>query len=424
MWKKLLNFLAVVETIKASEISCSSFITAVVHPKITIDYISTESTLSIRMSTSEKGYIGFGISDDGKMLGSEAVIGRIPNDVAKYNMGADSVAIMDEDNQTLKNTSFVQDESGSVLQFTKLLIDGNGKIIKGNNFNRFIWAVGGDNSFIYHIAKGVFQLKLSPCEDDDGSGISTVIIEETKSYKFFFAVHGILAIVAFGLLMPIAIVASRVRNLLKGKAWFLVHSWLNSLSYLLTCVLFGLVVYTYIKRGSKHFKNAHEIVGLIVFVLLTIQVVAGILRPNAPPPRIVKVTIDTEANIDKEQMKEIGTSNTEAKINKEEGVNKNTKVTGFADNPSTKKEGERKETQVAMRRIIWKKSHAFMGVTSFGCAIFQLHSGVSLYEDIYGSDGYVKYLWTLLGCIFSVLTTLMMYSKYTQRRKSFVQGAT
>ena len=235
------------------------------------------------------------------MEGNEAVIGRLDEDgkavVKKHTLGSYFVTdILESERQkTLTNTSFVQNDTGSVLEFTKPLVDGLGgrHDIDGNGTNRFIWAVGKDHNLRYHRAFGSLQLTLKPCtevtsDDDLGDGI---VVGKTITYEKLFFLHGLLAIVVFGVFMPVAISASRARSLLQyefrsKRIWYVVHSYLNTLGYILTLVLVGLVVYAYHQKKKEHFgagesSSNHEVVGLVTVLLMSVQVVGGVLRPDA-----------------------------------------------------------------------------------------------------------------------------------------------
>lgn len=322
------------------------------------------------------------------MEGTEAVIGT-PDDVSKYTLGSWFALLqMDEQRQaTLTNTSFKQDESGSVLEFTKLLRDGDEnladkRVINGFGTNKFIWALGNDgNQLQFHRAFGSLQIPLSPyCTEDVDA-----IVDRIDTYEVFFAVHGILAILAFGVIMPIAITASRARSLLnfefqKKKAWYVIHTKMNSLSYTLTIVLVGLVVVAHGKKGKAHFKGTHEVVGLVTLLLMTVQVVAGVLRPNPyPPTKEVETEVDTAGNLTDE-------------------------VTQVQTEP-----------KVRLVRTVWQKSHIVMGISTLGCGIYQMHSGVKLYSTLFRTKSYVGALWGVLGSVFFLLAATIVYSKRRKR---------
>jgi len=391
------------------------------------------------------------------MEGTEAIIG-IPGDVSKYTLGSYFAKLVgDTERQaTLRNTSFVQDEDGSVLEFTKLLKDissGGGVAndrynIDGFGLNKFIWAVGNDNRLDYHAAFGSFPLELDPydCEDD---GVE-IIPDRIQNYKLLFALHGIFAILAFGIFMPLAITASRARNLLdfefrKKKAWYVLHTSLNSLAYGLTCVLVLLVMVAYSKKGKDHFNGSkHEIVGLVTFLLMTVQVVAGVLRPdpyvtppppppgssstsslpsekvvhNEPPPQLptnTNATADDVSYSDSLSGEMMKIEN-EARMAKEKGIEliETDDVTSIGDTEEkTSSTQEQQPPKVRLVRTIWRRSHVVMGISTFGCGIFQMHSGVTLYSTLFqsGSKTYIGLLWGLLGFVFLSVTVTIVHSK-------------
>lgn len=391
----LLSGIALADTIFTSgeDINyCSSFQVKKLKD-VTIAFRSTETTLTVRMNTTAKGYIGFGLSSSNMMEGTEAVIGRGPdNDVSKYQLFSYGAMRLESGKQTLMNTTFVQNEGGSFLEFTKLLEDGgvvaDKHIIDGNGTNSFIWAVGRDDQLQFHKAFGSLELTLSPfCTE--GVGDVEVIIVERKDYKTFYVVHGLLAFLAFALFMPIAITASRARSLFdfefqKKKAWYVIHSKLNALAYILTVVLFALAFSATGKKGKDHFSGSHEKIGLVVMILMTLQVVAGVFRPDAHAPS----KEDKSSTPKIEETSRCSSYEVESEMIPEEG----------------------KEPEVRLIRKLWQKSHILMGITTLGCGIYQLHSGATLYETLFFASNLVIVVWIALGCIFAVLAGTIGYS--------------
>lgn len=120
--------------------------------------------LHVCMWSNTEGWLGFGVSPSGKMVGSEAVIG-LPdeNTVLKYSLngkGPTSVVAMNATSQTLTNTSIQQDNGVTVLSFGKYLEDGKDPIKLGQN-NTFIFAEAMRNALVYHgQSRGTFTLFL------------------------------------------------------------------------------------------------------------------------------------------------------------------------------------------------------------------------------------------------------------------------
>jgi len=367
---------------------------AFTNTNVTIAYRSTNTTLTVRMNTTAKGYIGFAHSSNQLMEGSEAVIGFDPNsnNAKKFRLGSYFAEELGAEQQTLMNTTFLQNEDGGYLEFTKLLEDGDDvadkKIIDGSGPNDFIWAVGRNNNLQFHQAFGTLELTLSPfCTGEEVDDGEVLVVVKPEDYKTFFVIHGMLAVLAFGLFIPVAVTASRARSLFdfefqKKKAWYVIHSGLNTLAYMFTVILFALVCYAYQKKEKEHFKTTHEIVGLITFILMTLQVVAAVFRPDAHPPskKVVVSTVYEDSQEDSQ----------------------------------FESEKETEEQKVRLVRKIWQKSHILVGVGTLGCGLYQLHSGLTLYQTLFLAQNLVTSLWVTLGCVFAILAATIVHSMRTK----------
>ncbi|KAG0577119.1 hypothetical protein KC19_5G132200 [Ceratodon purpureus] len=93
--------------------------------------------------------------------------------------------------------------------------------------------------------------------------------------------HGIIAAVAWGLLLPLGIMAARYLRPLSGSnpAWFFIHVTCQCTGYFLGVVSWamGLKLHTY-NQGVVPTK--HRNVGISIFALATLQVLALVLRPK------------------------------------------------------------------------------------------------------------------------------------------------
>jgi Na+/melibiose symporter-like transporter len=96
---------------------------------------------------------------------------------------------------------------------------------------------------------------------------------------------GIMAFLSWGLFSPLAVEVSLLRSLLpKGSAWFQLHRGFNALGYSLTVSAFAVAVAFTKKEGySPHFTFPHQKMGLAIFIIASVQMLAGILRPHATP---------------------------------------------------------------------------------------------------------------------------------------------
>jgi hypothetical protein len=295
------------------------------------------------------------VNKDGLMLDSDAVIGTTTLGVSKYRIenskSPSGVIEMEEERQTLIESSFTQDANGSTLTFTKLLDDGDDVSIPASGSTVFIYAVGNGNVLEYgHMESGSVILNLDPCNTVVGG------TKQVSEFSKFLAVHGILGGLAFGALMPIAIVSARLRKCFACKPcgnkelWYLIHFTLNCTNYVLVSLLIGLAIYAKQGQQSLHFQNSHEIVGLIIFILMTIQVVLAIMRPHKPShdhpiydheglsPAVVDVE-DSEKNLARDRVS---------------------------------------------RREKWRRTHIVCGILLLALGISQLFTGSQRFQELYG----------------------------------------
>ena len=116
-----------------------------------------------RLQVNSIGWVGFAVSRDGSMVGSEAIIGH-PDDntVFKYSLFGkfpDAIIKVDDEHQTLRETSITQDAEIGVttMKFTKYLDEFDEIPILVNGTNYFLYARGGSNVFGYHSGRMYFK---------------------------------------------------------------------------------------------------------------------------------------------------------------------------------------------------------------------------------------------------------------------------
>ena len=149
--------------------SCNNYqYTVEIRDDLRMSYVVTGDRIKIELEYDGEAWIGLGTNPnrDGKMVGSEAWI-YLPDLGSKpvtYNLknkrlsGARSAS-----NQTLENSLVSQIAGVTLMQFDKLLSDGDNVAINGNGNVVFIWAIGSDNNLGKHDERGAFRLDLEPC---------------------------------------------------------------------------------------------------------------------------------------------------------------------------------------------------------------------------------------------------------------------
>ncbi|CAB9522450.1 expressed unknown protein [Seminavis robusta] len=164
----------------------------VIHHVVNIDEAdSSMSTLSAQVVYEGQGWLGFGISPNGGMNGSNVVIGTAGSgdnlllNPGKYYLGGHSeefVSLIDK--QTLLDESITQNETHTVLSFTKYLEEEGEATINGNGTNRFVVAYGFDNLFSFHEQRASFVMTLSPCIPEEIEHIVNVTANYTEEVPF------------------------------------------------------------------------------------------------------------------------------------------------------------------------------------------------------------------------------------------------
>lgn len=359
----------------------------------TIQYVSTNSTISFLFSSDQKAWLSIGRSSRGRMSGSDAVIGQpSSNNVAFYVLNGYSVN--PDSSVTLSGTSITQSSSGTVLKFTQNLMDGRFPINNPSGSQTFIWAIGCDNILSQHCSRGSFTLQLSPCTGNNtGSNnytVATALTLTKSEYQRYVNWHGYLAAVAWGLLVPMAVCASVFRNSLtrfnqdrngnprKVQAWFIIHRGLNVLALIVTLAFFGIIVRTVQRKGGSHFlvipsdgaARAHSLFGIVFFVLVIVQVLIGIFRPHIHPPKPV----------DPYRSESSG------------------------DDPIEESAAPIK----SKIRIIWEYLHRGLGLFLLGGSIYQVLSGLFLYSSRLGTNWFSGVFWVYLVSIVLVLAFIIM----------------
>jgi hypothetical protein len=146
--------------------------------------------------------------------------------------------------------------------------------------------------------------------------------------------HGICAFIAWGVLVPTAVQSAIMRALFKGPLWFKLHRIFNATAFALTIAVFAIGVTVTSKGDGVHFSNSHERMGLAMFILVTVQVVGGVLRPHLPTPN----------------------------------------------------SGEKKTTV----RKGWEFGHRLAGVALLACGFWQMDSGIKLYANKFNGVGTIE----------------------------------
>jgi hypothetical protein len=149
-----------------------------------------EETLTVELVYEGQGWISLGFSQRGKMTGSYAVIGLPDQPLSatnpgKYYLGGETVStvrLMSGAQQTLTDTSLMQNETHTTMRFTKPLVEVGELAIDAMATNTFIYATGYSNQLGLHNNDGSTRRVLTSCRAVTESAASTTtIVDSTTS---------------------------------------------------------------------------------------------------------------------------------------------------------------------------------------------------------------------------------------------------
>lgn len=315
-----------------------------------------------------EAWVGFGVSDDGKMVGSEAIIGKPADETAtKYvlndraAMGVDPV----KDTTSLKASSIKQEGGVTTLTFENTLdVSSDTHMIKSTGLNNFIYSVGASNEFAYHEHRGSFAIDLATC---DGGA--------TKSHMGAFAAHGTIATLAWAIASPFAVTVAWFRTLVPSS-WIYIHVFSNVCTFFFTLIAVIVAISAMsVQKNSSHFNHPHHWVGLVLLVGVTFQVMNGFLRPPV------------------EKRDPYATSHYDMDP-------------GWLKLPRSPRE-------------VWYFSHRVTGISMLGMGIYQIQSGLNLFAENYNVSSIAPWYWGYVGLFAFCLISLkfwIMYEEFKARR--------
>lgn len=349
-------------------------------------------TITVELILEDEAWLAMGFTDGNVIMsGSEAVIG-MPDEgtVQKYDLNARSrsaIEPMPDEKQTLINATIVQEDGQTILSFTKSLNEEGEHLIRSEGANTFLYAHGGSNTFARHTVRGGFELEPAQCtqildgEDitPDRNGTSIVIDAGNSNNRGIWVAHGVLASLAWAILVPLAIGASLIRDLLEHWGlpegmWYQVHRALNGTAVILTIIAFSLAVHALNDDGTEeHFSLlTHHTVGLIIFIFSFVQGINGVLRPHLPEPPKGEAAHDTED--------------------------------GSADKDNS-------DGTKSTARTAWEYGHRFLGVAILACAWWQVQSGLELFALRFDEEDRRYAFWGVVIGILAVLLILYVYQR-------------
>eukprot|EP00534_Pseudo-nitzschia_fraudulenta_P013477 CAMPEP_0201243398 /NCGR_PEP_ID=MMETSP0852-20130820/41163_1 /ASSEMBLY_ACC=CAM_ASM_000632 /TAXON_ID=183588 /ORGANISM="Pseudo-nitzschia fraudulenta, Strain WWA7" /LENGTH=400 /DNA_ID=CAMNT_0047540415 /DNA_START=146 /DNA_END=1348 /DNA_ORIENTATION=- len=325
-----------------------------------------KDTITMVYTVPEEVWISIGFSSDGRMIKADAVIG-LPDsgEVKKYSLGSyiqTGIFPLPEEQQTLIDTSIVQENGNTTMEFTKIL-EEEGEIPIAIGANNFIGAYGFGNAFFVHKARETFAVDLVAGE---------AVTVETRNRKLW-KIHGWVASLAWGILSPLAIGASMLRKWFPNALWLKIHQFLNYAVVGLSIMAFasGVAAIQSESTAPQHFyasPNPHRFVGLVLFVLVLFQIVSGQFRPNNPA------------------------------------------------------KGEEKP----WTRRAWEILHRVLGLSLLALAWYQVESGIRIYQSIFADSAGINLsaiFWGIVGSISGLVVVGFFVSKATDKNEEEAESS-
>jgi hypothetical protein len=356
-------------------------------------------TLTVELVYEGEGWLGFGFSTSGHMIGSSAVIGLpdeplSPTNPGKYSLGGHSTAavrLMSDEAQTLTDTSITQNATHTTMKFTKHLVEDGELAIDAYGENTFIYGTGVANALSQHNRDGAFTMKLTPCAgiahgDDDHGELNFL---ESASTRHLWVWHGVLMAISWGILVPLAIGSSLLRDMLclPPGVWLTLHMSLNMFAILCMVVGFGIAVYatnekTAAGEDPKHFTDLkHSTIGLVIFLLTFMQAIIGMVRPHGPKKAATAVNgrTDVEGAAKQEAADMVADSSGEL-----ERTQQSQHSNDSSDDKGAKSGSKESEKSIARR--IWEYKHRITGLSLLGLSWYNCDAGLELLVQRYGEN--------------------------------------
>ena len=353
---------------------------------VTLSADEAAGTVDVELVYEGLGWVAFGLTPDGLMIGSEAVIGLpdepvSPTNPAKYRLSARSnagIEILPDAQQTLTNANIVQNDTHTVLTYTKLLEEDGELPISAIEANNFVFATGPSNTLGFHNQRSAVALAI-------GSDVVQGIELDTRK---LWVAHGVMMAVSWGILVPIAIGSSMLRDILPlpPGMWFKIHFYTNSLAVLCTIIGFALAVKAINDEtgggsAAQHFEDPkHRTLGLAVFIMAVVQVGIALFRPHPPAAPTEKEEQDEES-----------------------------------DEPVDK--GHHSSEKSALR-FAWECKHRLFAAALLGMAWYNVDTGLELFAGKFeDSDDLGGVFWGVLGGLVGCIVVAYIFSKVSKVMK-------
>jgi len=246
----------------------------------------TAGTIDVALQCKCTGWVAFGPGEpvNGGMIGTDAILAWINPDgtlTISDNMINDRQASAIVPDITVGGTDDILGSFGKFEGGVTTIIFRR-KLVTGDKFDRdFVtgpmWASYAYNpttpgpNLVQHLGT-----TRNPAKIDFFAGTGGV--SDTDALR---KAHGSMMFVVWAVAIPFTSFVARFLKSQLGKAWFEIHRITNGVAMLVQLAAFILAV---IFSPNNHFNTPHKIIGLIVFILGTVQPILGTIADRLFDP--------------------------------------------------------------------------------------------------------------------------------------------
>jgi hypothetical protein len=260
-------------------------------PSLTLSWSLLGSSVRMRLTSSAGPWAGVGFNSDPSMTGTDAVVvepGSGASPVTQYTLqgtARSAVVQVAGSSSTLTGISYSAVPGGGwVAEWSRPLAAGSyagAKSVPATGTVALVsaWGGAGATTLARHapgdVLAGYLDLSTGVFSSSTGSRLSMHIA------------HGIVMFLAWALLAPLGVGASRyMRSVMPtsgpGAFWFRLHRYAQTSAWVLSAVGFGVAIA--MVPSGRHFTDPHHILGLIVFLLGFLQPINAYFRPHPAKP--------------------------------------------------------------------------------------------------------------------------------------------
>ena len=194
-------------------------------------------------------------------------------------------------------------------------------------------------------------------------------LNQSNSHKHIWVAHGLIGSFTFGILVPLSVASSYVKDVLVPHHWMYLQGYINLLVIITVSIAIG-TMHSMGRVGETHSKERHHIVGLLLLLLVSLQTAVNAFLRR--PRRVVDTMADNEE--DEGEVLFVKTSGT-----------------------------------------YWKYINVFFGLLIFGLGSSQIHAGIELFTTRYGTANWGKYIYNvwfvlLIICVWVRIRGLIKYA--------------